>query len=207
MNRTAAGLIAGAAGTVVLGVATAGRVIVWSRRRIEALERTLGAAREEAQRVAHDELVDEETGLLDGRFFRVALEQRVAAARRKLQPLAVMLIEVDDDDGAPLTFLEQAEVVCEALREADTACRIGKRRLALILEEATEFGAVFAIERVRMAVNRAGGDEERLWAGVAGYPTHALDADELLERAELALARARESGRGWVRVARAENAE
>jgi len=55
-----------------------------------------------------------------------------------------------------------------------------------------------------MAVNRAGGDEERLWAGVAGYPSHSLDSTQLLERAELALERARDSGRGWVRVARSE---
>jgi GGDEF domain-containing protein len=204
VEKTAAGVIAGVAGSVVLGVAAAGRALVWSRRRVQGLERSLAAARDDVQRVAHDDLIDVETGLLDGRYFRVALEQRVAAARRKLQPLAVMLIEVDREHPSPLSFVEQAGIVCETLREADTSCRIGATRLGLILEEATEFGGVFAIERVRMAVNQAGGDEEHLWAGVAGYPTHALDAQQLLERAELALERARESGRGWVRVARSE---
>jgi diguanylate cyclase (GGDEF)-like protein len=204
VEKTAAGVIAGVAGSVVVGFATAGRALVWSRRRIQALERALAMARDDARRVSHDALVDEETGLLDGRYFRVALEQRVAAARRKLQPLAVMLVEIDNEHQSPLSFVEQAEVVCETLREADTSCRIGATRLGLILEETTEFGAVFAIERIRMAVNRAGGDEERLWAGVAGYPSHSLDSTQLLERAELALERARDSGRGWVRVARSE---
>ncbi len=113
-----------------------------------------------------------------------------------------MLVDVDTEHGSVLTFAEQAAVIRDTLREADSICRIGVNRLGLILEEATEFGAVFAIERIRMSVNGAGGDEEHLWAGVAGYPSHALDAPQLLERAATALERARSSGRGWVRVAR-----
>jgi diguanylate cyclase (GGDEF)-like protein len=230
-NRTR--LAAVVAGSVVAGagaLAAAARAVVRSRRRIDELEWLLATApgatpgatataagppepaRDAAVPVAPrdhspDELIDPETGLLDARYFHVALEQRVAAARRKLQPLAVMLVDVDVHAESTLDFVQQAEVIHETLREADTICRIGANRLGLILEEATEFGAVFAIERIRMSVNRAGGDEEHLWAGVAGYPSHALDAPQLLERAETALERARNSGKGWVRVARSETSD
>jgi diguanylate cyclase (GGDEF)-like protein len=230
-NRTRlAAAIVGSAAAGVTAFAAATRAVVRSRRRIDELEWLLASAasappppqtgapapspepsaapsvvaRADERR---DDLVDPETGLLDARYFHVALEQRVAAARRKLQPLAVMLVDVDAHAESALDFVHQAGVIHETLREADTICRIGTNRLGLILEEATEFGAVFAIERIRMSVNRAGGDEEHLWAGVAGYPSHALDAPQLLERAETALERARNSGKGWVRVARSETTD
>ncbi len=204
VNGKQARILAGVAGVVAPVAASAlavARAITSSRREIDRLERALASAEADARRVA-DDLVDPETGLLDSRYFTAALEQRVAAARRKLQPLAVMLVDVDTEHGSVLTFAEQAAVIRDTLREADSICRIGVNRLGLILEEATEFGAVFAIERIRMSVNGAGGDEEHLWAGVAGYPSHALDAPQLLERAATALERARRSGRGGVRVAR-----
>jgi diguanylate cyclase (GGDEF)-like protein len=198
------GIVVGVAGSLAGVALAAGRSIARARRSTEELEPRLTAAPEPAvAALPDDDLVDPETGLLDGRYFNVALDQRVAASRRKLQPLAVMLVEVDAEGGV-LDFAEQADVIHETLREADTICRIAANRLGLILEEATEFGAVFAIERIRMAVTRAGGDEERLWAGVAGYPSHALDAEQLLARADAALERARNSGKGWVRVARSE---
>ena len=219
-NRTRlAAAIVGSAAAGVAAFAAATRAVVRSRRRIDELEWLLGSAAsppaplpEPSVPVARvdgprDDLIDPETGLLDARYFHVALEQRVAAARRKLQPLAVMLVDVDVKAESALDFVQQAGVIHETLREADTICRIGTNRLGLILEEATEFGAVFAIERIRMSVNRAGGDEEHLWAGVAGYPSHALDAPQLLERAETALERARNSGKGWVRVARSETSD
>jgi diguanylate cyclase (GGDEF)-like protein len=213
---------AGSVASGLVAATAAGRALVRSRRRIEELEwllsgeltapvpgpETPDTPTPERPTGSHrDDLLDPDTGLLDGRYFHVALEQRVAAARRKLQPLAVMLVEVDTHAESTLDFPQQAAVIHETLREADTICRIGPQRLGLILEEATEFGAVFAIERIRMSVNRAGGDEEHLWAGVAGYPSHALDAPQLLERAEHALERARNSGKGWVRVARTEATE
>jgi diguanylate cyclase (GGDEF)-like protein len=228
VDRTESGVVVAVAGAVagsVAGIVAAGRAISRSRRRIQELEwllasiaapasgptastpargGTVAASPTPSAGSPRDDLVDRDTGLLDARYFHVALEQRVAAARRKLQPLAVMLVDVDTDADSDLDFVQQADVIHETLREADTICRIGAQRLGLILEEATEFGAVFAIERIRMAVNRAGGNEEHLWAGVAGYPSHALDAPQLLERAESALERARNSGKGWVRVARSE---
>ena len=194
--------IAGVAAPVAASALAVARSVSASRREIDRLQRALASAEADARRVA-DDLVDPETGLLDSRYFTAALEQRVAAARRKLQPLAVMLVDVDTEHGSVLTFTEQAAVIRDTLREADSICRVGVSRLGLILEEATEFGAVFAIERIRMSVNDAGGDEEHLWAGVAGYTSHALDAPQLLDRAAAALERARSSGRGWVRVARA----
>ena len=63
---------------------------------------------------------------------------------------------------------------------------------------------MWAAERIRAGFARDGGPVERLSAGVAAYPSHALDADDLLERAERALTRARANGRGQVEIAAAD---
>lgn len=154
-------------------------------------------------------LTDEASGLLDGRYFLPALESRVASARRLLRPVSVVLLELDppvaalthDGDVADATLQAFSSVLRQTLREADTACRIGDTRFALILEDTPEGGGVWAAERIRAGFAREGGPVQLLSAGVASYPSHALEADELLSRVERALDRARATGRGQVEVA------
>lgn len=158
---------------------------------------------------AGEPLLDEATGLLDGRYFEPALQSRVAAARRLLRPVTVVLLQLDRDrrvgaDERDASTGAFAVVLRQTLREADTACRIDDARFGLILEDTPEGGGVWAAERIRAGFARGGGPVQLLSAGVAAYPSHALDADELLERAERALTRARASGRGQVEVAVAD---
>lgn len=155
-----------------------------------------------ARIVDGDSLFDEASGLLNARYFSIALQSRVAGARRLLRPLTVVLLELEalseDANGAAVPF---AGVVRETLREADTACRLDSTCFGLILEDTPEGGGVWAAERIRTALARQGGAIETLSAGVASYPSHALDAEDLLDRARRALSRARSSGRGRVEVA------
>jgi len=166
-------------------------------------------ARHEAK-VADDAppLLDRATGLLDDRYFQVALDHRIAAARRQLQPVALLLISLDGD-GVGDKYREEAvasfaQTVRETLRDSDTACRVGPTRFAVILEDTPEAGGVWAAERLRMAMLRKGGSLLRFSAAVAAYPSHALDAGEVLTRAERALDQARTSGSSHVEVATAD---
>ncbi|HUR18495.1 MAG TPA: diguanylate cyclase [Acidimicrobiales bacterium] len=154
-------------------------------------------ARQQAQT-----LVDEETGLPDGRFLELAIEGRVAAARRHLWPVTIVLLEVglrpecsgeDDQDRALVEF---AMLLRRALREADVVCRTGRTGFALVLEDTAEEGGVWVAERVQIAMAQEGGGARRLVAGVASYPTHGLDADYVLARAQAALTRACAAGAG-----------
>jgi diguanylate cyclase (GGDEF)-like protein len=151
----------------------------------------------ELVRQASTSLVDDATGLLDARYFQPALQSRVAAARRLLRPVSVVLLELEGPDDVGVF----AGVLRQTLREADTACRVDDHRFALILEDTPEGGGVWAAERIRAGFAREGGPVQTLSAGVAAYPSHALEADDLLGRAERALERARASGRGQVEVA------
>jgi diguanylate cyclase (GGDEF)-like protein len=150
-------------------------------------------------------LLDEATGLLDGRYFEAAIQSRVASARRLLHPVTLVLFEIDglreDDAGGKERLAEFASLLRRVLREADTACRTSDGRFAVILEDTPEGGGVWAAERIRGSMAREGANAAGLSAGVASYPLHALDAGELLERANEALVQARAGGPGHVAVA------
>ena len=157
-----------------------------------------------------DMVFDQDTGLLDERFFAVIVQQRVAAARRQLQPLSIVLFEIDGfadaSEGVRADALHAlGDVMRKTLRECDSACRIGDLMAAAILEDTTEAGAVWAAERVRSALaHNPSGRSLTLSAGVACYPSHALGAPELVAMAGKALESARARGRDHVEIAPAD---
>jgi diguanylate cyclase (GGDEF)-like protein len=151
--------------------------------------------------------VDPGSGLLDQQFFRVLVQQRVAAARRHLQPLAIVLFEVDglDRDNGPAcdeALGTLGSTVVRTLRESDAACRVGTTMAAAILEDTAEAGAVWAAERIRGILHQSDTAVGfTISAGIACYPTHALSATELIDRAGSALDTARAGGRDRLEIA------
>lgn len=147
-------------------------------------------------------LIDSETGLPDARFLGLAVEGRVAAARRRLWPVTIVLLEVGlrDDCQDPRrqahALVEFAVLLRHTLREADVICRTSPTGFALVLEDTAEEGGVWVAERVQIAMAQEGGGARRLAAGVASYPIHGLDADHVLARAQAALTRACATGSG-----------
>ena len=149
---------------------------------------------------------DGTTGLFNEAYFRVAVETRITAARRQLRPVAVVILEVRDgtgDDHQPADALAVATVVRRTLRDADTACRLEDGRVAMVLEDTPEDGAIWAVERLRRALNAtaATGKTQMRWAGIACYPAHAFDAKEALAKAERAFLLAREWKQDRIEVA------
>jgi diguanylate cyclase (GGDEF)-like protein len=150
---------------------------------------------------------DTATGLYDERYFAVLVQQQVAAARRSLRPVSVVVFELDRMTDADDTTREQAlgivgEVLRRTLRESDAACRLGDLMVGAILEDTAEAGAVWAAERVRGSLLTSPvGDSLTLSAGVACYPSHALSASDLVQQASRALEEARTRGRDRVELA------
>lgn len=153
-----------------------------------------------------DTLTDPDTGLFSESFFNVALESRIAAARRHLRPVAVVLLEVVEGLPANDPTDARAELVAESikvtLREADTACRLRNGYFALLLEDTPENGAIWTVERIRRQLL---GQQTglTLWAGVACYPAHAFSTTEIMSAAEAALVSAREWRQDRIEVATA----
>ena len=154
--------------------------------------------------------VDPTTGLLDSALLEPLLLQRVAAARRQLHPVSLVLVRVDGVDDFSGLDRERAlgalgAVLKQTLREADGAFRADDLTVAALLENTSESGAVWATERLRGLLHSSpASDGITVSAGVACYPSHALDADELILRAAHALDDAMDQGRDHVVVAQVD---
>ena len=189
--------------------------------RVGALEAELAAAAHAATAATadhthepvHDQpddlatLTDRDSQLFSEAYFRVALDARIASARRHLRPVAIALIDIYEglagSGAGPANPGRAADSIRETVRDADTACRLADGTFAIILEDTPENGAVWTVERVRRnLVSRFG--SHTMWAGVACYPAHAFSSDELMEQARLALVSAKEWKQDRIEVAIAE---
>lgn len=155
---------------------------------------------------ARQAITDPATGLYTETYFRAAVEARVAAARRHLRPVAVVLVEVTGGSGGDRHQADPMIVsdhLIATLRESDTACRTSKGLYALVLEDTPENGAVWTVERIR---RRIAEEHEglTLWAGVACYPAHAFEVRDLVGKASEALEAATEWHQDRIEVAIAD---
>ena len=156
---------------------------------------------------AFDSVLDPVTGLPDVRVFAVLLERKLASARRALQPLSVVFFEVDGYESLSGTQARVSQrlatrLVLGTLRESDSVCHCAAGILAAILDDTPHSGAVWAADRVRREVAaRSYHMGITLSMGVASYPTHALEAEELRDRAYAALFAARSLGPSRLEIA------
>ena len=155
-------------------------------------------------------IIDAETGLPDDRYFAVALDERMAAARRHLWPTTVLLLELGSTTPATTIWAGVAEfatLLRQTLRQSDIACRLNATTFGVILEDTAETGGVWSAERLQLVLAKRVPGVRRMAAGVASYPTHGLAADVILIRPG-ALARAHRTaavhGLGQVEVAVAD---
>jgi two-component system cell cycle response regulator len=190
---------------------------VQSRLGAEEAVRSLGAQLAAAQRDANkptpiptggaEAITDAVTGLFSEDYFRVAVDARIAAARRHLRPVAVVLLEVIEGlrTATPQTAdpVLVSDTINVTLREADTACRMLDGRFGLVLEDTSENGAIWTVERIRRSVVELQ-QGLTLRAGIACYPAHAFGSTELLQRSTEALMAARDWNQDRIEVASAE---
>jgi diguanylate cyclase (GGDEF)-like protein len=184
---------------------------------LEELARRAGPAIENARRFREARQLadlDALTSLHNRRYFHETLAREVARAHRYDRRLALIVFDVDDfkavnDRVGHLTgdavLAEVAERVRSVVRSADVACRIGGDEFAVILPESSVVEAQQLSERLQETVAarpiiQAGHLD--VSAGVAEL-RQADDAASLFERADEALYRAKETGKGRVVTANA----
>ncbi|NNE74196.1 MAG: diguanylate cyclase [Acidimicrobiales bacterium] len=160
----------------------------------------------DASATAAAALKDPASGLFTEDYFQVAVDARIAAARRHLRPVAVGLICVvsgEEGEHEPIDPGIIGPVLIETLRDSDTACRLSQGRYGIVLEDTPENGAIWTMERIRrkLGEQKAG---LTVWAGLACYPAHAFDGGELMRQAVEALDGAQEWHQDRIEVATAD---
>jgi diguanylate cyclase (GGDEF)-like protein len=204
-------------------IGLAGGYVVRSVRERLAVELSLGRTRDEltdanaqlAQLARHDSL----TGLANRRSFDEVLPQAFAESRRSRLPLALVMIDVDhfkrynDLYGHPegdrcLQQVAQA-IQSAARRPRDFVARYGGEEMVMVLPDTDAQGAAVVAEAARKAVAelrlRHAGNPVGHVSVSAGVAVHLpgrymLNAQDLLQAADIALYRAKEEGRNRVSV-------
>jgi diguanylate cyclase (GGDEF)-like protein len=159
--------------------------------------------REAKQRADEDAL----TGLRNRRTFYDMLAAEVGRAQRYDQHLAVLLADVDDFKvlnerighlSGDAVLAEIAQRVRETVRPTDIACRIGGDEFAMILPDSTRLDAEALFARIQATLRRsppAHAPGVALSGGIAELGPDD-DAISVFERADSALFRAKDAGKG-----------
>jgi diguanylate cyclase (GGDEF)-like protein len=168
---------------------------------------------EEAQRLS---LTDGLTGTWNRRYFQMQFRQVLATATRFERPFSVLMLDLDhfkqlnDKHGhqrGDAILIEFSQRVKHSLREVDTFARYGGEEFICLLSETDSEGATTTGAKIREAIKMQPfggiGDEPvfvTVSIGIASYPEHGNSFHELVETADRALYRAKESGRDRVEV-------
>jgi diguanylate cyclase (GGDEF)-like protein len=178
--------------------------------RLEELALQAGPAIENARRYRQAKQLaelDALTNLHNRRFFHETLAREATRAHRYDRKLALVVFDIDDFKAindrighlaGDAVLASVAERVQSVVRGADVACRVGGDEFAVILPESNLEDAEKLYKRVQFAVaSRPLGPFERirLSAGIAELKSED-DAKTFFERADEALYRAKESGKG-----------
>ena len=179
---------------------------------LEQLAQRAGPAIENAQRFREARQLadlDALTGLHNRRYFHETLAREVARAHRYNRDLALVVFDLDDfkaindqighlaGDGV---LADAAARVRDVVRTADIACRVGGDEFAVVLPESTLGDAEQLYRRIQHAVSAQPIGEVGdiiFSAGVAELRPED-DAVAFFQRADDALYRAKEAGKGQI---------
>ncbi len=173
------------------------------------------AARDHGKTLASLALTDPLTGLANRRLLIDRLSMGMVQARREQAGLAVLYLDLDGFKNINNTLGHAAgdvllKMVADRLqstvREQDTVARLGGDEFVIVLGQAAAAEATQVAAKVIEAVSQPypiDGQDVRVTvsAGIGLYPVHGGDAETLMRNADLALYKAKRSGKNAYRIA------
>jgi diguanylate cyclase (GGDEF) domain len=157
------------------------------------------------------------TGLINHRQFQAMLKDEITRAIRYNDPLSLVLCDIDFFKKINDTYGHQygdtvLREISARLKEktrdgVDFVARYGGEEFALVLVKTDGSTAVETVERIRLYIEQhvfkgPHGEEIRITMsfGIAVYKQHAKQIDTLIQKADKALYRAKETGRNKVEM-------
>ncbi len=173
------------------------------------LAATFKAARLHTQ-VLELSLTDALTGASNRRYFDLFLNNEVDRSRRFGRTLGIMMLDIDHFKAYNDTFGHQegdkalqlmAGCLEKERRTADVVARVGGEEFALILPETGALGAIYVAKKICVALREAGAALKRpltLSIGISTLQGTDIDAEVLIQQADLALYEAKRKGRDQI---------
>jgi diguanylate cyclase (GGDEF)-like protein len=155
------------------------------------------------------------TGLWNMRMFFALLHKEFDRSRRHGHHFCVMMLDADnlkrindthghDCGSAMITMF--ADRIQQTVRRSDVIARFGGDEFVVLLPETKLARVGAAAERVRKAIEKSTlqvpGAEERVSVsiGIAAYPEHGGDVQEIIKKADIALYQSKRDGKNRATV-------
>lgn len=178
------------------------------RIQVKEIERLQSTLREEAIR-------DPLTNLFNRRYLHETMIRELHICKREKKELCVIMMDIDhfkkinDKYGHSVGdqfLIALADLIKDYARGSDIACRYGGEEFLLVMPGANARAAARRAEEIRKKcaeIHIPHGSKKlniTLSLGVAGYPAHAKDTQEIIVKADQALYLSKSSGRNCVTV-------
>jgi diguanylate cyclase (GGDEF)-like protein len=163
-------------------------------------------------------ILDELTELFNYRYFRIKLADELRRADRYRQRFSILMLDLDhfkkvnDEFGhqtGNIVLREISGIIKQCVRDVDIVARYGGEEFVVILPQTGDNDAMIIAERMRSTVqktffsNSQGQRDIQLTVsiGVASYPNGVKTLDQLIEKVDKAMYKAKTDGRNRVHIA------
>lgn len=159
-------------------------------------------------------VTDELTGLYNRRYIVTSLEREIERAERYLQPLTVMMLDLDrfkkvnDSYGHPVgdqVLVTAAAIIRSNIRKIDIAGRFGGEEFMVILPQTNLSDSTVVAERIRQEIEQCPFTSKDIHVtisiGICEYAGE--DMNQLVSRADELLYLAKNNGRNRIETATA----
>jgi len=152
------------------------------------------------------------TDLFNHRYFHERLEEEIASVERRRQPLGLINLDIDDFKRTNDThghargdrlLREMAGVILGCLGPEEAAFRVGGDEFAVVAPGADQEHCRALAERICQAISSNRFDTLgplTVSVGVAMYPQHGTEREDLIQAADFAMYRSKEDGKNRVTV-------
>lgn len=160
---------------------------------------------------------DTMTRLYNKNYIFEFLPYEIARTKALNEELTILMIDVDDfkhyndTNGHPegdKVLIEIAQILLKSTRDRDFCARYGGEEFLVILPKTTVATGEHIAERIRQTIENAHffneesqpGGRLTVSVGLAGFPKHGEESNDLIKKADLALYASKKSGKNLVTV-------